>query len=291
MSQVPVEVPVSPASQAEFEWLADNIRQFYEIRGISQMTANAQKPSGVTAAVAMQTLNDIQTVRFLPKARGYETSFVTMGHLMVQAARDIADEHGGYLVEVARETLHQRAGLVRRLARRGHVLDPRRRGLAVLCATPRRSSRWRRSSGAPGTFRAPPTSTWWASPISEAMLTEQTSEREFIQRAHAGRYLDATDARSEARRGRRLRSSGAVFISDKPSAMALCVSTYWEAKRDPSARILPLERASAYSSSNSTSSWRPPRPRRPLASNPAAPPMMAPNAAPPQDWPPCRSPP
>lgn len=271
MAQVPMEAPVAPASQAEFEWLADNIRQFYEIRGISQMTANSQKPAGVTAAVAMQTLNDIQTVRFLPKARGYETSFVTMGHLMVQAARDIADEHGGYLVKWPGKrfineldwtdvSLDEDMYSIRVAAVSQYSRDP----AAILeMAQELRST---------GDISRATYLDMVGLPDLEAMLTEQTSEREFIEEL-MGRYLDATDQAELDKLGGY--EAPEPLISDKPSAMALCVSTYWEAKRDRAPEFC-LSSVRRFISQLDKLMAPPP-----VLQQPAAPPMMAPNAAPP----------
>ncbi len=97
MAQIPQEREVPPVTPAETTFVETEIRRFYEVSGISQMSANQRKEPGVDAAVAMQTLNDIKSVRFLTKARAYELMFVELGELTVLAARDIA-ENGGLTV-------------------------------------------------------------------------------------------------------------------------------------------------------------------------------------------------
>ncbi len=89
----PEEVPVIGPS--DLNLLEFKIAKYYEMRGLSQMSASARKDPGVDAAVAMQTLNDIKSVRFMSKARAYELLFVRLGEIIVKAARDLAVEMGG----------------------------------------------------------------------------------------------------------------------------------------------------------------------------------------------------
>lgn len=94
---VPQSQDIPPISDAETMFLETEIRRYFEIgTGVSQMTAAQRKEPGVDAAVAMQTLDDIKSVRFMPKARAYELLFVDIGELTVLAARDIADSGGGF---------------------------------------------------------------------------------------------------------------------------------------------------------------------------------------------------
>lgn len=228
MTQAPREVPPQPASEAEFKWLADNKQAFYETLGISQMTAQSQKPNGVVAAVAMQTLNDIQTVRFLPKARGYETAFITLGKLMVRAARAIAEMNGGFLakwpgkqfiteidwndVSLDEDMYSIRVASVSQFSR-----DPS----AIL----EMAQELRQS----GDITRETYLSMIGIPDLEQMLGRETAESEYIEEL-IGRYLDSTNATE-------LRKAGGFdapepFLTNKPGAMALFISAYWEAKRD-----------------------------------------------------------
>ena len=56
----------------------------YEIVGISQLSAIGQKPSGITAAVALQELNDIETERFAITARAWEDLHVAEAELVLE---------------------------------------------------------------------------------------------------------------------------------------------------------------------------------------------------------------
>jgi hypothetical protein len=228
MAQAPQEAPVNPASAAEFQWLSQNKQGFYEDQGISQMTATSQKPPGVDAAVAMQTLNDIQTVRFLPKARAYETAFETLGQLICDAAKDIAEQHGGYLVQwpgkrflselnwndvSLDEDMYQiRVAPVSQFSR-----DPS----AIL----ELAKEFRDS----GDITRETYLQMVGLPDFEELLGRETAESEYI-RDLMDRYMDATDDEELAESGGF--ESPEPFISNLPAAVALCVAIYWEAKRD-----------------------------------------------------------
>lgn len=80
-----------PPTSAEFNNVTENIQRGYDMTGVSQMNASSRKDSGVTAAVAMRTMNDIQTVRFLPKARVYEQAFAALGELIIDAVKELGD--------------------------------------------------------------------------------------------------------------------------------------------------------------------------------------------------------
>lgn len=228
MSQVPVTPPPQPASAAEFNWLKELKQNFYESLGVSQMTANAQKPPGVNAAVAMETLNDISTVRFLPKARGYETSFEDLGQLIVDAAHDVAEEHGGYLVrwpgkrflqeldfkEVnLDEDMYQiRVAPVSQFSR-----DPS--SILELASELRQS----------GDITRETYLQMIGLPDFEGMLDQETAETEWV-RELMDRYLDATDESELAELGGF--EAPEPFTTNIAGLAALCVSIYWEAKRD-----------------------------------------------------------
>jgi hypothetical protein len=77
--------------------LNTEISRYFEMNGISQMSAEQKKEDGVDAAIAMQTLNDIKSVRMMPKARAYELLFVELGEMTVHAARDLAAANDGEL--------------------------------------------------------------------------------------------------------------------------------------------------------------------------------------------------
>jgi len=88
--QPPQETVPKPIAEAELVWMNDVFQKFFEITGVSQMRASARKEPGVTAGVAIRTLNDMQTARFSIKAHAYEDSFVELAGRIIQACREAA---------------------------------------------------------------------------------------------------------------------------------------------------------------------------------------------------------
>jgi hypothetical protein len=92
-AQHPTEAPINPVGSAEVNWLVDNFQRYYELTGVSFATATARKEQGITADVAMRTLNNMQAARLAPKGRGYENLFVQIGRLIVRRAREVASKN------------------------------------------------------------------------------------------------------------------------------------------------------------------------------------------------------
>ncbi len=92
MANAPQERDTPPVTAAEEQHLDTEIRRCYEFAGVSQMSAQSRKDPGVDAAIAMQTLNDIKSVRFMPKARAYEMLFVRLGQLVARALGELLEE-------------------------------------------------------------------------------------------------------------------------------------------------------------------------------------------------------
>lgn len=79
--------PFHPAMMQFMEFLRGSS---YEYTGISETSAQARKEPGIDAAVALRTMNDLQSERFLTQARSYEQLFVTIGRLDLMIASDMA---------------------------------------------------------------------------------------------------------------------------------------------------------------------------------------------------------
>jgi hypothetical protein len=82
----------------------------YQIVGVSQLSAQALKPAGLTAGVALETYDDIETERFAMQARGYEDWHVDIASLLMDEIADNGDsdlevkylssDHSGVLTAV-----------------------------------------------------------------------------------------------------------------------------------------------------------------------------------------------
>lgn len=68
--------------------------------GISQLSAQSKKPAGVESGIALQTLDDIETERFVVFGRDYETWCLNVARLFIWCAKDIAEREGEYSVQV-----------------------------------------------------------------------------------------------------------------------------------------------------------------------------------------------
>lgn len=68
--------------------------------GLSQMSVQSQKPAGITAAIALQTLDDIETERFMIFGRAYETWCLDIARRLIECAKTIAEEYGDLAVSV-----------------------------------------------------------------------------------------------------------------------------------------------------------------------------------------------
>lgn len=68
--------------------------------GLSEMSVQSEKPAGITAAIALQTLSDIETERFFMFGRAYETWCLEIGRRFVDCAKLIAESYGDYAVSV-----------------------------------------------------------------------------------------------------------------------------------------------------------------------------------------------
>lgn len=63
----------------------------YEQSGISQLSANAQKPAGLDSGEALRAYNDLETDRFQVVGQCYENFFLQLARVTVATARDIAE--------------------------------------------------------------------------------------------------------------------------------------------------------------------------------------------------------
>lgn len=72
----------------------------FEIVGLSQLSAQSQKPAGLNSGKAMRTYNDIESERFYEVTKRYENSFLEAARIMVDFAKDIAAETDNYSVQV-----------------------------------------------------------------------------------------------------------------------------------------------------------------------------------------------
>jgi hypothetical protein len=71
----------------------------FEIIGISQMSAQSQKPAGLDSGKALRTYNEIESERFKAVAKRFEKTFLDAAKIMIDIAKDIADDTGNFSVK------------------------------------------------------------------------------------------------------------------------------------------------------------------------------------------------
>lgn len=71
-----------------YQWLEANVRRAYELTGISQLQATAQKPAGLSSGVALREYNDTAAVRFARTGQRWEDLFLDMARKAIAMSRE-----------------------------------------------------------------------------------------------------------------------------------------------------------------------------------------------------------
>jgi hypothetical protein len=90
--------PIHPQT---YDYFKDLPMMAYAFSGISTMSAQSTKPPGVTAALALQTLDDMETDRFSMFERAHEELHLDIARHMLRCVRAIAKEGGDFRVFAA----------------------------------------------------------------------------------------------------------------------------------------------------------------------------------------------
>lgn len=85
---------VQPEVYQQFETLC---RKAYEQIGVSQLSANSQKPAGLNSGKALREYNDIESDRFLTIGQQYERASLELSRLSIETVKSIA-KRGRYRV-------------------------------------------------------------------------------------------------------------------------------------------------------------------------------------------------
>lgn len=79
-----------------YEWIHWLIENAYQMSGVSAMSAASQKPAGLNSGEAQRVFLDTQDTRFAALERRYQDMYVDLAYLMVDCAKDVAEETGSY---------------------------------------------------------------------------------------------------------------------------------------------------------------------------------------------------
>lgn len=88
-TQLPVvNVTPAPMDPMWMNCLDNYVKQAYEVVGISQLSAQSKKPSGLDSGVALQTLEDVESDRFQTQIDHYVHAYIDLAELII----DIMDD-------------------------------------------------------------------------------------------------------------------------------------------------------------------------------------------------------
>lgn len=96
----PTQEPQGIIAPEMYAHLENLYRKAFEIVGISQLSAQAQKPSGLNSGKALREYNDIESDRFLVVGQRWETFFMDIAKQMILCARDIFEQDKDFSVKV-----------------------------------------------------------------------------------------------------------------------------------------------------------------------------------------------
>ena len=71
-----------------------------QVSGVSALSAQNQRPSGVTSGIALQTLDDVESEGFLPMHKAYQDFFMDLAQTAISVAAEIGEEDPGFSVRV-----------------------------------------------------------------------------------------------------------------------------------------------------------------------------------------------
>lgn len=100
----PPPTPVTPAPihPDAYQYLEMLKRYASEVCGVSQMSAQSQKPAGLNSGKALQVYDDIESERFIVFGRSWENFHLEIARQMVDCARELAEENPSFATKAKR---------------------------------------------------------------------------------------------------------------------------------------------------------------------------------------------
>lgn len=91
------EYTVAPCNAPELYAERDKLIEYgYQQCGVSSLQATSQKPQGLDSGESIRAYDDISTDRFASLSRRYDNFFIDLAYLVIDLAKDIAEEQGSY---------------------------------------------------------------------------------------------------------------------------------------------------------------------------------------------------
>lgn len=92
-SGTPPTVSTWPAMPPEvYGWIENLYQKAYEIVGISQLSANSQKPAGLDSGRALREYQDVESDRFQLVGQRYEEAHMEAAEIVIELTRELAKE-------------------------------------------------------------------------------------------------------------------------------------------------------------------------------------------------------
>lgn len=85
-----------PISQMAIQYINDLYQKAYELTGISRLSAQSSKPSGLNSGKALREFSDIESERFISLGQDYEEFHIDLAYLLLEEVRDIVSRTGSY---------------------------------------------------------------------------------------------------------------------------------------------------------------------------------------------------
>lgn len=104
----PQWISPDPLHPDTWRFARDLIPMAFEMSGVSQLSAQSQKPPGVESAVAMNTFNDFETERFALFAKQYEEYHIDIAWQFFDLMEEIQKEFGGLKIQTTSRERGQR---------------------------------------------------------------------------------------------------------------------------------------------------------------------------------------
>lgn len=86
---LPIDVAPNAFAPAEVDWMQMHYEMWFRITRMSEMRATARKETGLEAAVAIRTVNDMQASTFSVISRAYENLFVDLAQQIILCSREL----------------------------------------------------------------------------------------------------------------------------------------------------------------------------------------------------------
>ena len=95
----PVYAPLGSIPPDLFSHLDRLYQRAYEISGVSQLSAQSLKPSGLDSGKALREFNDLETERFMSVAKRYEKAFMNAAEIIIDMAKSLYESEGDFRVK------------------------------------------------------------------------------------------------------------------------------------------------------------------------------------------------